>query len=69
MDVRKLSAFELWCWRRLLGLSWTARDPTSQSLKEMTGRTDAEAPILWPPDAKNWLTGMLGKIEGRRRRG
>ena len=38
------------------------------------GRTDAEAegPILWPPDVKNWLTGkplMLGKIEGKRRRG
>ena len=33
---------------------------------------EAEAPILWPPDAKNWLTGKdltLGKIEGRRRRG
>ena len=39
-----------------------------------TGRTDAEAesPIFWPPDAKNWLIGKdpkLGKIEGRRRRG
>ena len=40
-----------------------------------TGRTDAEAeiPILWPPDAKNWLVGkktlILGKVEGRRRRG
>ena len=38
------------------------------------GRTDAEAdaPVLWPPDGKTWLTGktlMLGKIEGRRRRG
>ena len=38
------------------------------------GRTDAEAetPILWPPDVKDWLiwkTLMLGKIEGRRRRG
>ena len=38
------------------------------------GRTDAEAEatILWPPDSKNWLIGnalMLGKIEGRRRRG
>ena len=38
------------------------------------GRTDVEAetPILWPPDAKNWLIWkdlMLGKIEGRRRRG
>ena len=39
-----------------------------------TGRTDAEAetPIRWPPDVKSWLIGkdlMLGKIEGRRRRG
>ena len=39
-----------------------------------TGRTDteAEAPILCPPDAKSWLTGkelMLGKTEGKRRRG
>ena len=38
------------------------------------GRTEAKAedPIIWPPDAKSWLTGkelMLGKIEGRRRRG
>ena len=38
------------------------------------GRTDAEAetPICWPPDAKNWLTGkdlMLGKIEGGRQKG
>ena len=38
------------------------------------GRTDAEAeaPILWPPDTKTWLTGkapMLGKTEGRRGRG
>ena len=37
-----------------------------------TGRTDAEAPILWSLDAKSQLIGktlMLGKIEGRRRRG
>ena len=39
-----------------------------------TGRSDAEAeaPILWPPDVKNWLMGktlMLGKIEGRRKKG
>ena len=36
------------------------------------GRTDAEAPILWPPDLKSCLlekTSMLGKTEGRRRRG
>ena len=38
--------------------------------KMFIGRTDAEAPILWPPDAKSRLIGktlMLGKIEGRRR--
>ena len=37
-----------------------------------TGRTDAEAPILWPPDAKSQLIGkdlMLGMIEGKKRRG
>ena len=37
-----------------------------------TGRTEAEAPILWPPEVKNWLlvkTLMLGKTKGRRRRG
>ena len=38
------------------------------------GRTDAEseAPVVWPPDAKNWLTGkilMMGRIEGKRKRG
>ena len=36
------------------------------------GRTNAEAPILWPPDAKSWLIGEdpdVGQIEGRRRRG
>ena len=53
-------------------------DLTSQSQGNQTwifiGRPDAEAetPILWPPDGKSWLIGkdlMLGKIEGRRRRG
>ena len=39
---------------------------------KVIGRTDAEAPTLWPPDAKSRLTGktlMLGNSEGRRRRG
>ena len=38
----------------------------------LEGHAEAEAPILWPPDEKNQLTGKtltLGKIEGRRRRG
>ena len=33
-----------------------------------TGGTDAEAPILWPSDAKSWLSLMLGRTEGKRRR-
>ena len=55
---------------------WTARN-SNQSIGNQTridiGRTDneAEAPILWPADEKNYLekTLMLGKIEGRRIRG
>ena len=48
--------------------------PKGNQLCIFIGRSDAEAetPILWPPDVKNSLTGktlMLGKIEGRRRRG
>ena len=52
-------------------------NPKGNQSQIFIGRTDAEAeaPILWPPDVKNWLTGkyhislMLGKIEGRRRKG
>ena len=58
-ECRRMDAFELWCWRRLLRVSWTARSNQS-ILKEISpgcfiGRTDVEAetPILWPPDAKN----------------
>ena len=62
-EYRKINAFELWGWRRLLRVPWTARSNQS-ILKEINppkfiGRTDAEteAPILWPPDAKSQLTG------------
>ena len=49
---------ELWCWRRLLRVPWTARRSNQSILKEIwvfIGRTDAEAevPILWPHDAKS----------------
>ena len=56
---RRIDAFELWCWRRLLRVPWTARRSNQSILKEIShdfiGRTDAEAetPILWPPDAKS----------------
>ena len=52
-------AFELWCWRRLLRVPWTARRSNQSILKRSVrgvhGRTDAEAetPVLWPPYAKS----------------
>ena len=59
-ERQRIDAFELWCWRRLLRIPWTARKANQSILKEISpgcfiGRTDAEAetPILWPPDAKN----------------
>ena len=70
----RIDAFELWCWRRLLRVPWTAKRLSQSVLTVILfiGRTDveAEAPILWLPDEKYWLTGnlMLGKIEGRRKR-
>ena len=59
-EHQRIDAFELWCWRRLLRVPWTARRSNQSILKEIKsrvfiGRTDVEAetPILWPPDAKN----------------
>ena len=48
-----------WCWRRLLRVPWTAVNPKGNQPWIFLGRTDAEAeaPILWPPDVKNWLIG------------
>ena len=74
-EPRRIDAFELWYWRRLLRVLWTERTqpihPKGNQSWMFFGRADAEAetPI---PDAKSWLiwkTLMLGKIEGRRRRG
>ena len=52
---RRIDAFELWCWRRLLRVPWTARRSNQSILKGdqswvFTGRTDVEAetPVLWP---------------------
>ena len=76
-EHQKIGAFELWCWRRLLKVPWTARRSNQSILEEISpecslGDVEAETPILWPPDAKNWLLGKdpdAGKIEVRRRRG
>ena len=63
----RIGAFELWCWRRLLRVPWTARRSNQPILKEISPehrRTDAEAetPILWPRHAKSWLIGKDADI-------
>ena len=56
---RRIDAFELWCWRRLLRVPWTARLQPVHSEGDQPwvfiGRTDAKAetPVLWPPHAKS----------------
>ena len=61
----RIDAFGLWCWRRLLRVSWTVRrsnhkpvNPKGNQSWIFTGKADtkAEAPILWPPDVKSQLT-------------
>ena len=55
-ECRRIDAFELWCWRRLLRETKPVNPKGNQSWI-FIGRTDAKAeiPILWLPDAKNWL--------------
>ena len=67
-ECLRIDAFELWCWRRLLSVPWTARRSNQSILKKISpeiliGRTEAETPILWPPDAKNWCWERL-KVGG-----
>ena len=59
-ERQRIDAFELWCWRRLLRVPWTARRFNQSILKEISpggvfGRNDAKAetPVLWPPHAKS----------------
>ena len=57
-ECQRTDVFELWCWRRLLRVPWTARISKQSVLKEIRslifiGSAEAEAPILWPPDEKN----------------
>ena len=50
-ERQRIDAFELWCWRRLLRVPWTAVHPKGDQAWVFIGRTDAEAetPVLWPP--------------------
>ena len=60
-EHQRIDAFELWYWRRLLRVPWTAEiqpvHPKGDQSWVFIGRTDVdvETPILWPPDEKNWL--------------
>ena len=78
-ERRRIDAFELWCWRRLLRVPWTARRSNQSILKEISPEYPSEGLM---PKLKLQYFGhlmqradsfekplMLGKIEGRRRRG
>ena len=78
-ERRRIDAFELWCWRTLLRVPWAARRSNHSILKEISPECSLEGLILklklqyfgylmWRADSFE-KTLMMGKIEGRRRRG
>ena len=78
-ECRRIDAFELWCWRRLLRVPWTAVRSNQSILKESSPGCSSVGLMLklklqyfghliWRADSFE-KTLMLGKIEGRRRRG
>ena len=76
-EHRRIDAFELWCWRRLLRVPWTARRSNQSTLKEISLEYSLERLMLKLQYFGHLMqrtdslekTLMLGKIEGRRRRG
>ena len=59
-ECRRIDAFELWCWRRLLRVPWTARRSNQSILRDISPgcsleglMLQAETPIFWPPHAKS----------------
>ena len=78
-EHRRIDAFELWCWRRLLSVSWTTRRSNQSILKEISPGCSLEGLMLklklqyfgHPMRRVDSLekTLMLGKVEGKRRRG
>ena len=78
-EHRRIDAFELWCWRRLLRVPWTARRSNQSILEEISPECSLEGLMLklklqyfghLMQRADSFeKTLMLGKIEGRRRRG
>ena len=78
-EHRRIDAFELWCWRRLLSVPWTVRRSNQSILKEISPEYSLEGlmlklklqsfgHVMWRPDSFE-KTLMLGKIEGGSRRG
>ena len=73
-ERRRIDAFEVWCWRRLLRVPWTARRSNQSILKEISPDYSLEGPMLklklqyFGPSCEE-LTLMLGGIGGRRTRG
>ena len=78
-EHQRIDAFELWCWRRLLRVPWTARRSNQSILKEINPEYSLEGlmlklklqyfhQLMWRADSLEKIL-MLGKIEGRRRRG
>ena len=75
----RIDVFELWCWRRLMRVSWNARRSNQSTLKEINHEYSLEGLMLklklqyfaYPMWRTNSLekTLLLGKVEGRRRRG
>ena len=78
-EHRRIDVFELWCWRRLLRVPWTARRSNQSILKEISPEYSLEGLMLklklqyfghlMRSADSSEKTLMLGKIEGRRRRG
>ena len=76
-EHRRIDPFELWCWRRLLRVPWTARRSNQSILKEIKPKYSLEGLMLKLQYFGHLMrridslakTLMLGKIEGRRRRG
>ena len=77
-ECGRIDAFELWCWRRLLRVPWTARRSNQSNLKEISPGCSLEGLMLklklqyWPPDAKSWLIWKdtdAGKDWGQEERG
>ena len=77
-EHRRIDAFELWCWRRLLRVPLCKEiqpvHPKGDQSWVFIGRTDAEAetPVLWPPREKSWLIGKdpdAGKDWGQEEKG